>query len=163
VSEALSDAERAVARLRARGHDSQLSGVVLAVAARCLSADGRREEADAVLAEALEWSRVGSEDAIYELPLHLVELGRGGEYLELTEGRRGYHWLDAGRAVASGDLVRGSELYGEIGARFVEAWAALLAAEHGDPSRLDAALAYFEEQRATPYASRCRALLRASA
>ena len=47
--------------------------------------------------------------------------------------------------------------------RFAEAWAGLLAAERGDTSRLDAALAYFEEQRATPYVQRCRALLRASA
>ena len=58
---------------------------------------------------------------------------------------------------------RASEIYGQIGARFPEAWAALLAAERGDTSRLDAALAYFEEQRATPYVQRCRALLQASA
>jgi hypothetical protein len=50
-----------------------------------------------------------------------------------------------------------------MGARFPEAWAALLAAERGDPSRLDAALAYFEEQQATPYVQRCRALMQASA
>ena len=56
-----------------------------------------------------------------------------------------------------------AETYGQIGARFAEAWAGLLAAERGDTSRLDAALAYFEEQRATPYVQRCRALLQASA
>jgi hypothetical protein len=50
-----------------------------------------------------------------------------------------------------------------MGARFPEAWAALLAAERGDTSRLDAALAYFEEQQATPYVQRCRALMQASA
>ena len=44
-----------------------------------------------------------------------------------------------------------------------EAWAALLAAERGDTSRLESALAYFEEQRATPYVQRCRALMQASA
>jgi hypothetical protein len=44
-----------------------------------------------------------------------------------------------------------------------EARAALIAAERGDTSRLDAALAYFEEQRATPYVQRCRALMQASA
>ena len=51
------------------------------------------------------------------------------------------------------------EIYHSIGARFMEAWAGLLAAEHGDTSRLDTALAYFEEQQATPYVQRCRALL----
>jgi hypothetical protein len=71
--------------------------------------------------------------------------------------------LAAGRASASGDLVGGSEIYGRIGARFPEAWAALLAAERGDTSRLEPALAYFEEQRATPYVERCRALMQASA
>jgi hypothetical protein len=92
-----------------------------------------------------------------------VELGRSGEYLRLTENRPGFLWQDAGRAAASGDLIGASRLYGRIGARFSESWAALLAAEAGDTSRLDAALAYFEEQRATPYAERCRALMPASA
>jgi hypothetical protein len=81
----------------------------------------------------------------------------------MTEGRAGYLWLEAGRAVTSGELAHASELYGEIGARFVEAWAGLLAAERGDTSRLDSALDYFEAQGATPYVLRCRALLQASA
>ncbi len=50
-----------------------------------------------------------------------------------------------------------------MGARFPEAGAGLLAAESGDASRLEAALAYFEEQGATPYVQRCRALMQASA
>jgi hypothetical protein len=60
-------------------------------------------------------------------------------------------------------LLGACEIYHSIGARFMEAWAGLLAAEHGDTSRLDTALAYFEEQQATPYVQRCRALLQASA
>ena len=56
-----------------------------------------------------------------------------------------------------------AEIYGSMGARFPEAWAGLLAAERGDASRLDAALAYFEEQQASPYVQRCRALMQASA
>ena len=75
----------------------------------------------------------------------------------------GHLWHEAHRAAASGELTRASEVYGTIGARFPEAWAALLAAERGETSRLDAALAYFEEQRATPYVQRCRALMQASA
>ena len=163
VGPALADAERAVALLRARGHDAQMSGGVLGVAARCVRAAGRDDEADELLGECLEWSRLASEDAIYDLPLHLVELGRGGEYLALTENRRGFLWQQAGRAAGAGDFAAAAELYGRIGAAFVEAWAGLLAAEHGDTAHLDAALAYFEAQRATPYAERCRALLQASA
>ncbi len=165
VSAALDDTERAVALLRAKGHDAQMSGGVLVTATRCAHAAGRREEADALLSEAFEWSRLASEDTIYDLPLHLVELGRGDDYLRLTEGLPGfgYRWHQAGTAAVTGDLGRAAELYGLIGARFMEAWAGLLAAEHGDASRRDAALTYFEEQQATPYAERCRALVRASA
>src|SRR5262249_9756808 len=100
---------------------------------------------------------------IYELPLHMIELDRGDEYVARTAGRPELAWLEAARAAASGELVRASEIYGSIGARFPEAWTGLLAAERGDASRLDPALAYFEEQQATPYVQRCRALLQASA
>jgi hypothetical protein len=93
----------------------------------------------------------------------MVELDRADEYLRRSENLSDNVWLAAGRASASGDFVNGSEIYGRIGARFPEAWAALLAAERGDTSRLDAALAYFEQQQATPYVQRCRALLQASA
>jgi hypothetical protein len=93
----------------------------------------------------------------------LVELDRADEYLRQSENLVGHLWLAAGRASASGDLVGGSEIYGRIGARFPEAWAALLAAERGDTSRLEAALAYFEDQQATPYIERCRSLMQASA
>ena len=120
---------------------------------------GHDEEANRTLEEVLAGEL---DDIAFDLPLELVELGRGDEYLGLTEGP-GYAWRRAGRSAASGDLVGASEIYGEIGARFPEAWAGLLAAERGDTSRLDAALAYFEEQRATPYVQRCRALLQASA
>ena len=99
----------------------------------------------------------------YDLPLSLAELGRGDDFLGLTEGNQSYAWEQAGRAAATGELLRASELYGSIGARFPEAWAALIAAERGDTSRLESALAYFEEQQATPYGQRCRAQLQASA
>jgi class 3 adenylate cyclase/tetratricopeptide (TPR) repeat protein len=163
VGAALADAEQALAQLRARGHDSQMSGAALTVAARCLHAAGRPGEADALVGEALEWAPLASEDAIYDLPLHLVELGRGGEYLALTEGLRGYLWQSAGRAAAAGDPLRAAEIYGRIGARLCAAWAGLLAAEQGDASGLESALAYFEGQRATPFAERARALMAASA
>ena len=159
VDAALADGEAALTGFHERGHDAQIAMHVLTPAARCLRAVGREAEADAALAEALKsW-----DETAYDLPLDLVELGRGAEYLALTEGIPGYLWLEAGRAATSGDLMAAAEIYGRIGARFPEAWAALLAAEHGDASRLDSALAYFEEQRATPYAQRCRALLQASA
>jgi hypothetical protein len=160
VEAAAGDAERALASMRETGPDAQLAPYLLTAATLAVRASGREAEAEALLAELLTHSYL---EDIYEVPLHLVELGRGDEYLALTDGRPGHRWQEAGRAAASGDLARASEIYGSIGAKFAEAWAALLAAERGDNSRLDAALAYFEEQRATPYVQRCRALLQASA
>ncbi len=158
--EADADAQQAVVGMREAGRDAQVEGVILLAGAQCARAAGRESEADELLAEVLAGL---FEETLYNLPLDLVELGRPAEYLALVEGRRGHLWLEAGRAAASGELGQASETYGRIGARFPEAWAALLAAERGDTSRLDAALAYFEEQHATPYIQRCRALMQASA
>jgi tetratricopeptide (TPR) repeat protein len=160
LEEALADAERALAALREKGGDAQIAPSLLTAVARCRRAAGREAEAAALLAEVLDNP---PDEAIYDLPLELVELGRGSEYVAFTDELRGHVWLEAGRAAASGDLVEASEIYGRIGARYAEAWAGLLAAERGDTSRLDAALAYFEEQQATPYVQRCRALMQASA
>jgi tetratricopeptide (TPR) repeat protein len=159
VEDALADAERALADLRT-GADAQLVPYVLSITSRCLRAAGRAAEADELLTELLAGEPI---EDLYELPLGLIELGRAEGYLALTEGKSGHLWQEAGRTAAAGELARASEMYAEIGAREAEAWAALLAAERGDTSRLDSALAYFEEQRATPYASRCRALMQASA
>jgi class 3 adenylate cyclase len=159
VDAALADAEQALQAFRDRGADAQIAGYVLTAASRCLRAAGRVAEADSVLTDAL----VTPDELASDLPLYLVELGRGEEYLTLMEGVRGHRWLEAGRAAASGELVLAAEIYGGMGARFPESWAGLLAAERGDTSRLEAALAYFEEQQATPYVQRCRALMQASA
>jgi tetratricopeptide (TPR) repeat protein len=159
VDAGLADAERALQAFRERGADAQIAEYVLTAASCCLRAAGRDAEADSVLADAL----VTPDEIASDLPLHLAELDRGEEYLTLMEGIPGHRWLEAGRAAAAGDLVRASEIYGSMGARFPEAWAALLAAERGDTSRLESALAYFEEQHATPYVQRCRALMQASA
>jgi class 3 adenylate cyclase len=160
IDAALADAENALASLREAGLDAQVAPFVLTVAARTFRAVGQDDEADALLAEVLGGV---PDELIFDLPLHLLELGRAEDYLALTEGRPGHRWREAGRTAAEGDLAGASEIYGEIGARFAEAWAALLAAERGDTSGLDAALAYFDEQLATPYAERCRALMQASA
>jgi tetratricopeptide (TPR) repeat protein len=163
LEQAVADAERALAAARKMGHDAQVTGPLLIIVSRCLRAVGRIDEAESLLGEALALIDEIDDHTALDLPLHLVELGRGEQYLQLTETRPGFGWQEAGRAAASGDLIGASRVYERIGARFPEAWAALLAAEAGDASRLDAALDFFEAQRATPYAERCRALMPASA
>ncbi|HKC78337.1 MAG TPA: AAA family ATPase, partial [Gaiellaceae bacterium] len=160
TAEAAADAEEALSGLREGGADAQVAAFVLTVAAMTRRASGREQEADALLAEALAEA---PDMILTDLPLHLAELGRGDEYLALTEGLPDRAWLRANRAAAAGELVRASEIYGSFGARLPEAQAGLLAAERGDTSRLDAALGYFEEQQATPFVQRCRALMQASA
>jgi class 3 adenylate cyclase len=160
LAEAQADAEQALAGLRESGSDAQVAPFVLTVAAMSRRAAGQEREADELLAEVLAG---GPDSLLYALPLHLVELGRGDEFLTHAEGAPGRIWIEAGRAAASGELVRASVIYDSFGARLPAAWAGLLAAERGDTSRLEAALAYFEEQQATPYVERCRALLQASA
>ncbi|HET8557772.1 MAG TPA: AAA family ATPase, partial [Gaiellaceae bacterium] len=98
VEAALVDAERALQAFRDRGSDAQTAEFILTAASRCLRAAGRAAEADSVLAEAL----VTPDELASDLPLHLVELGRGDEYLTSMEGVRGHPWLEAGRAAASG-------------------------------------------------------------
>jgi predicted ATPase len=160
LEEATADAQQAVAGQREAGRDAQVEGVILLTGAQCARAAGGDSEADELLAEVLAGHY---DELLFALPLHLMELGRQAEFLALTDETPGHLWREAGRAAASGELIRASEVYGRIGAHLPEAWAALLAAERGDTSRLDAALAYFEEQQATPYVQRCRALLQASA
>jgi tetratricopeptide (TPR) repeat protein len=159
VDEALADAEQALASFREAGYDAQVACEILTAASRCIRAVGRHDEADALLAEALSVPYTW----MYDLPLYLAELGRGAEFPTPTDERPGHLWEEAGHAASAGDLLGAAEIYGSIGARLLEAWAGLLAAERGDTSRLEAALAYFEEQHATPYAQRTRALLQASA
>ena len=160
VDAAVADAESALASFRTSGPDAQLAPFILTTTSMAARAAGRAAVADDLLAELLQHP---FGETAYELPLYLVELDRGDDYLRLVEGRKGYAWQEAGEAAASGDLVRASELYGAFGSRFAAAWAGLLAAEGGETSRLDSVLAYFEEQQATPYAARCRALMQASA
>ncbi len=163
VDDAVAESQRALERARRGGGDPQQLGPALVAAARALSAAGRDAESDALVAEVLADPRLLMEHWTYHLPLFLAERGRGDEYLAATEQRPGYLWQRAGRAAAAGDFVAAAERYDEIGARYPEAWARLLGAEHGQDVDLARADAYFERVGAAPYTRRCEALLPASA
>jgi class 3 adenylate cyclase/tetratricopeptide (TPR) repeat protein len=72
-------------------------------------------------------------------------------------------WRRAAIALAEGEPARAAEIYAEIGCRFAESWARLLAAERGDLPQLEPARAYFEQEGATAFLRRCDTLLSASA
>ena len=76
---------------REAGHRRPGRERVFTSASRCIRAAGRAEEADALLPRPSPAAR----RAVYDLPLHLVELGRGDEFLALTDGQPGHLWLEA--------------------------------------------------------------------
>jgi len=151
--------------------DPQFLGPTLVARARVLDAAGDRPEVDEVIDEILRDHEV-EQGWFYDLPLLLAELGRESEFLSATENAvTSTPWLEAGRAVATGDFAGAAAIYAEIGAREQEAKARLLAAERlvadGHRAEADAqltpALDYFRRVRATAYIERGEALLAASA
>jgi class 3 adenylate cyclase len=137
----------------------------LADAARAYASAGRRADADKLLDELLrDYRDALGAPWLRELPHLLVELGRQDEYLAAAREARTSPWLDAGAAVARGELVAAADSYHRIGARFTEAWARLLAAEASeDRAQAQRALEYFVWVRATPFVRRCEAALGSSA
>jgi class 3 adenylate cyclase len=170
VEAAQAEAETALAHGReAQGEDLPPA---LATTARVFAAAGRQAEADALFAELLANHRdVLGVQWLRELPLSLVELGRGPEYLAAVADTPPTPWLEAGIAVAGGNFVKAAAIYERIGARATEAWARLLAAESlaAESRRAEAeeqlarALDFFRAARATVFVRRAEALLGSSA
>lgn len=79
------------------------------------------------------------------------------------------HEDDAERAVraaiaaAARDFRRAADVFAEIGSRLDEAYARLFAAEAGNRTQLEPALAFFREVEATAYSRRAERLLAATA
>ncbi|HZC31313.1 MAG TPA: hypothetical protein VE261_07310, partial [Gaiellaceae bacterium] len=121
----------------------------------------RRDEANVVVDELLASTEYSNPGLPGDLALPLVELGREADWPAAASVES--PWADAGAAVVRGDLVRAAEIYGEIGARFSEAWARLVAAERGDLSQLERAREFFVGYGAQPFIERCDAVLAASA
>jgi tetratricopeptide (TPR) repeat protein len=126
---------------------------------------GRGAEADEALDEILSSPRFAHpSNATTELALLLVERGRGDAWADsVADVSPDNPWRRAGEAAAAGDLPGAAEIYREMGAYMLEAWARLLAAERGDLSQLEPARAYFAAEQAAPFLRRCDAVLAASA
>jgi hypothetical protein len=85
------------------------------------------------------------------------DLGRGAELLSALESAPSTPWLEAARTIAGGDVARSVEVVARIGARPVEAYARLRAAEELSRTGrlaevydlLEPALAFFRRVGAT--------------
>jgi len=164
LNEALEQSELAVECARKIADPQQL-GPELAIRSYVLHVAGRDAEARELIAEILV--NEGTLRYLHWLPdlvVVLAEQGRGAE-LEamLRPEHRGSPWQEGARAVAENEFARAAEVYGAMGARYLEAWATLLAAESGQHVDLAHARAYFEHVGAAPYLRRCEAALPASA
>jgi class 3 adenylate cyclase/tetratricopeptide (TPR) repeat protein len=170
VTKALEDSEAALSFAR-DVKDPQAVGPGLLTRARVLFAAGQRPAAEQLLAEIFRDYDVQM-SWFSQLPLLLADLGRAGEYVSATEDAyMSTPWVNAGRSIGTGDASRAADIYGEIGAKAMEAWARLLAAEalvaKGRRAEADAqlttALAYFRRVRGAAFVQRGEALLAASA
>ena len=143
--------------------DAQAIAPALAAKLRLLILSGRTTEASAVVDEFI--ANPILIDPIFggDLALDFTEIGREQAWLDAMPGFSKTPWTDAGVAVATGDFAGAADRFSEIGARFSEAWARLLAAERGDLSQLEPARAYFTSYGAEPWIKRCQAVLAASA
>jgi tetratricopeptide (TPR) repeat protein len=166
---ALTESERALELAREAG-DAQVVGPGLVYRANVLAAAGRRDEMEALLEEILRDHDL-TDPWQYQLAPLLVELGREREFIAALDDVAGTPWVEAARALALGDFRAAAAIFGEIGARALQAQAQVLHAEalvrEGRRSEADAelnrALAYFRSIRATAYAHRSEALLVATA
>jgi class 3 adenylate cyclase/tetratricopeptide (TPR) repeat protein len=167
---ALTESERALELAREAG-DAQVVGPALLQRANALAAAGRLEEIDALLEEILRDHDLTDPWQNRLAPL-LVELGRSQEFIAaLGDDAPATPWVEAARSLALDDFEKAAGIFGEIGARAVQAQVQVLHAEElvreGRRSEADAelsrALAYFRSIRAAAYEHRSEALLAATA
>jgi tetratricopeptide (TPR) repeat protein len=170
VDAALADSERIMTLAQEVG-EAQVIGPALVTRAQVLHAAGRLDEANSLVDGVLREHDL-ADPFQHELPLLVAELGRSAELLAaLAEEKAPTPWINAARAIASGDYGQGAEVYSAIGSRVLEARARLLRAEAliagGRRADADAelgrALPSFRAVGASSYLRRGEALLAATA
>jgi len=171
---ASADLERALDVARKSGEGQILCAVLIGEATMLLD-EGRRAEATALAAEALDFGErlvnILNDTVIVDAAWVMHDLGRGEEYVSLVDARPDLPWARAAAAICSGEFVQAAEELGRIGYRPGEAYARLRAArklvEEGRRAEADAelrrALAFWREVGAARYVREGEALLAASA
>ncbi len=162
---AAEDAAQALEVARPVG-DPQLTGSTLLGTAFIYMTIGDRTRAAELLDESLEFIR-GLEDLgwvvieLHSLAWVAQKLGRGEELLAaVADEQLETPWLLAGRAIAAGDFVRASDIFGEMGDLSLEAFHRL---QTGIEPEVRQALEFYHGVGAARYVREGEALLAASA
>jgi tetratricopeptide (TPR) repeat protein len=156
---AVADSTKAVEISRRGGAEQRTQA--LASRARVLAEEGRSKEASELARTVIETlGEVGFRGTLAFGDLSFV-LGSLGDDLGLRQVDN--PWICAAIAAAARDFRRAADVFAEIGSRPDEAYARLLAAEAGDRTQVEPALAFFREVEATAYSRRAERLLAATA
>jgi tetratricopeptide (TPR) repeat protein len=173
-SGASEDTEKALEWARRSG-EGQLLAIALLARADLLIETGRRAEASALAAEALEFGDrlipLCNDYETVQAAWLMLDVGRAQAYSVLLSEAIKVPWIEAAAAVCAGEFLHAADLLGEIGYRPGEAYARLRAAkqlvEEGRRAEADAelqrALAFWREVGATRYVREGEELLAASA
>jgi class 3 adenylate cyclase/tetratricopeptide (TPR) repeat protein len=161
-AEALEEAELGVERARVAG-DPQLLIPLFAFRLRALWAVGAGVIAPLV-DELVDACRTAPQSVAHdwfpEVAIPLVGLDRTAELEAMAETvPTPTPWREGGLALGRGDPLAAAAIFGQMGARPLEAEAQLLAAKAGLDSDLPAAIEFFRSVGATAYLSQAEALL----
>jgi tetratricopeptide (TPR) repeat protein len=173
VEGASMDTERAL-ELARQAKDPQVLAPALAARGGVLLAEARHAEASALASELLALGFVGAahlDDMLIELSWLARDLGREAELLAVLEGAPSVPWVDAARAIASGDFAHASGVLARIGFRPGEAYTRLRTVEFlvqegrtaEAAAELEQALVFHRSVGAVRYIREGEALLAASA
>ena len=128
---------------------------------RVLLAAGRSAEADALVTEMFENGLSEAQYASADLAVALVDLDRGNDLPAVADlSPQPHAWLDAAKAVTTGDYLGAADLYARIDSLPDEADARL---RSGIESEVGGALEFYGSVGATRYIREGEALLAASA
>ena len=170
-----SDDSARATQLARRTKDPQSLAPSLAMRARILVAEGRRDEAASLVSEVLGLGRrllpglvdeAFAGESLVTFAWVACDLGRKDDLVAAVEVAPRTPWVDAATAIARSEPARAADILERLSCRTGEAYTRLRAAEalmsegrRGDAeAELDKALAFYRQSRATAYLREAEAL-----
>jgi class 3 adenylate cyclase/tetratricopeptide (TPR) repeat protein len=163
-------------QLARRRKDPQSLAPSLAMRARILLVEGRRDEAASLVSELLAFGRtlvpglvqewIPGGESLITFAWVACDLARNDELVEAVEVAPRTPWVDAATAIARSEPARGADILERLLCRTGEAYTRLRAAEalmsegrRGDAeAELDKSMAFYRQARATAYLREVEAL-----